>query len=221
MGMNNMNFLSDNIYKTLVTLLTICGVFLSNFACADNAQEDLLKRLNTLQSFESQYEQSVFDKNNKVIEESRGRFYLGNNKAFKNTIEYPEKSAMISDGKKLWQIDYELEQVSVSYLKNYLDNSPLSLLLGNAKQSLESFDIKKTENMALNQQLYQLTAKDTLASILAVRLGFKSSIITYIELDERSGNKVRINFSNNSELKNAKEAFKAIIPKGFDLVDET
>lgn len=218
MGENSLNMYINASHLKILSLFIL---LVSNFLLADTASDDLVKRLNNLQTFQSDYQQTVFDNTGKVIEESTGKFYLGNDKAFKNSIEQPEKSAMISDGKKLWLIDYELEQVSVSYLKHYLQASPLSLLLGDAAQSLTNFTIKKTENTALTQVLYQLSANDALASIVALRLSFKASKINYIELDERSGNKVRINFSNTLEFKHADEVFKVSIPEGFDLVDET
>lgn len=210
-----------NINTCFLKVFSFFILLVPNFLLADTTSEDLVKRLNTLQTFQSEYQQTVFDNTGKVIEEASGKFYLGNNKAFKNTIEYPEKSAMISDGEKLWLIDYELEQVSVSYLKNYLEASPLSLLLGDATKSLANFTIKKTENTDLKQEIYQLKANDSLASIVALRLAFKSSKINYIELDERSGNKVRIDFSKHSELNHTESVFRVSIPEGFDLVDET
>jgi len=156
-------------------ILTALSLTISGLSLAENAHHDLLKRLNAINNFESQYEQTIHDKTNHLVEEARGKFFLGSNKSFKNTIDYPDKSAMISDGKKLWMIDYDLEQASVSYLDAYLSGSPLALLLGDAKQSLDGFNIKKTENNQLKQTIYLLTAKDTLTSISEIRLGFKNS----------------------------------------------
>ena len=84
------------------------------------ALQALIMRLESLQTFQSAYKQTVIDKNSRVVEESQGSFYLGLNKSFKNTVTSPEHSEMISNGEKLWMIDHELEQVSVNYLKDFL-----------------------------------------------------------------------------------------------------
>jgi PBP1b-binding outer membrane lipoprotein LpoB len=66
-----------------------------------------------------------------------------------------------------------------------------------------------------------LIALDPLASITEVRIGFINNKITSIDIEEKSGNKVKITFSKIVSLKDPQKAFLAKIPKGFDVVNET
>jgi outer membrane lipoprotein carrier protein len=218
--------MNKHFFKNLFCIFSLFSMLLANSLFAQpvidkQSKAELQAKLASLEPFQSAYQQSVFDKNEKQVEEAKGSFYLGTNKAFKNIIESPEHSAMISNGEKLWMIDYELDQVSVSYLKDYLAGSPIALLLEGSGKSLDSFNVIKMLSANSKNSSYRLIALDPLASITEVRIGFINNKITSIDIEEKSGNKVKITFSKIVSLKNPQKAFLAKIPKGFDVVNET
>ena len=216
--------------KAFVSFLSISAFLFACFLFADQGNteqasqqrinKELQEQLDSLQAFQSVYKQVVINKENRIVEESEGSFYLGSNKAFKHTITTPEHSTIVSNGERLWMIDYELEQVSVNYLKDYLSGSPIALLLEGSEKSIENFTVSKLNSKKSNNS-YRLVAIDPHASISEVRLGFIKNKITSIEINEKSGNRVDLRFSKITTLKNPEKVFLVDVPKGFDAVDET
>ncbi len=182
---------------------------------SETENNTLTKLLKAQKNFQSDYVQAIYQANDEIYEISEGHFFLGANKAFRNDKNSPESTSVISDGKKLWIIDNDLEQVSISRLEDHLKSSPLVLLLDDADKALEHFDI---ENQQKN--VFHLKQKDQYSAFPFIRLTFKQSQITHIEIDEASGKKVRISFNNITPLKQL-SVFKAEFPSSYDVVDES
>ena len=206
-----------------LNILSVSLLSISSLLWAESdkpAEVSLLKDLQNIEAFQARYQQSIQKEEGKAQQQSRGVFYFGKQKRFQSVEEFPERSALVSNGSKLWQIDYDLEQVSINYLENYLAGSPLSLLLDSNEKALAQFEVKKVENSKRQQVLYKLRAVDQQSPIVAIRIGFKQKQLSYIEMDESRGNRVRVTFSELETLK-SDSVFSPTIPEGFDVVDET
>ena len=196
----------------------------------------LQKTLEQLGSFEAHYEQSVENSSGRIIEQSKGYFASAENKKFRNDVTHPYQLQTISDGHKLWIIDQDLEQVTVGFLSDYLKDSPLALLLTSADKNnknqinpinqinnmLEAFSVSYVKNDERQQELFKLRSLDKQTLFSEIRLALKQKNITYIEMDERSGNRVRLNFTRVKKLTTINEnLFKAKFPDSFELIDDT
>ena len=193
----------------------------------------LQKKLAQLGSFEASYEQSVENTSGRIVEQSKGYFALAENKNFRNNVTHPYQLQTISDGYKLWIIDQDLEQVTVGFLSDYLKDSPLALLLSSNDNNnknqinqingmLDAFSVSYVKNDERQQELFKLRSLDKQTMFTEIRLGLKQKNIAYIELDERSGNRVRLNFTQVKNLTTINEnLFKANFPESFELIDDT
>lgn len=211
-----------------LVLLFFAGLFHTGFVASEpievSAEQALLKQLKALGTFQSSYQQRVFNERGEQIESAQGQFYLGNNKSFRNDINQPEKSRVVSDGRSLWLIDDDLEQVSISRLSTYLADSPLALLLDKTESALKAYEVKeigKSSSKASSKaSLFELDAEETYNAIKAIRIAFKAKQVDYIEIDERRGRKIRVDFTSVKPLKNT-NVFKVDFPSRYDVVDET
>lgn len=185
-----------------------------------SAEQALLKQLKSLGTFQSSYQQGVFNEQGEQIESAQGQFYLGSNKAFRNDVNQPEKSRVVSDGTSLWLIDDDLEQVSISPLSAYLADSPLALLLDKTESALKAYQVRDIGDSSSKASLFELEAEEGYNAIKAIRIAFKAKQVDYIEIDERRGRKIRVDFTSVKALKNTK-VFKANFPSHYDVVDET
>ncbi len=205
----------------ILVQLVVCMFFINILhAEQDSTQKQLLQTLQALSAFQSDFRQELFDEKGKIIQKAQGRFYFDGKKQFNNTLEKPEHVILVSDGKKLWQIDFDLEQVSIGKLSNYLSGSPLALLLEGDANALKPFEINAQYNSELKQHHYYLKAREEYATIQNIHLSFVSGKLDYIELKELSGKQLRLNFPNQKALEST-QVFKAVYPKHFAVIDES
>lgn len=211
------NFFSFIRIVSFTVFVFVLVSFQPTKAFSQDEMNTLVKLLKAQKNFQSKYQQKVFQANGELYESSKGHFYLGSNKAFRNDTDFPDSGSVLSDGKKLWIIDHDLEQVSISRLEDQLKNSPLVLLLDEPEKALQHFEIKTQED---SKNVFQLKQKDQYSAFPFIRLAFNNSQIKYIEIDEASGKKIRIEFENISSLKD-QGIFKADFPESYDVVDES
>jgi len=201
--------------STSFTLIaTLCFSIFAQAASLEAAQ-NLTLLLKAQKNFQSDYQQSIYQANGELYEKSEGKLFLGDNKQFRNDKLLPESTSVISNGKKLWIIDHDLEQVSITQLDEHLKSSPLALLLDNTENALEHFEVQNQ-----NQQSFSLKQKDAYSAFPNIQMTFKNLQILSIEIDEASGKKIRIDFKDISKLKD-KNIFKANFPDTYDVVDES
>lgn len=179
----------------------------------------LVNYFNDLSTIEADFEQTVVQQKNK--ETSSGELKI-RKKTAKNSaagfyFDYtmPFEQKIISDGKKLWHYDVDLEQVVIKKLANFEQDSPMFMIF-NDRSLNQQFDIKTIKN----ESKYRLTPK-------------KKGDVNYIEIEFSRGNisKVsakQVNGSLDLKLSNVdvnpninNSVFTLKVPKGVDVIDET
>ena len=87
--------------------------------------------LKSTQSARSEFEQKVYDRNRKLVQESKGTFLFQRPGKFRWTYAKPYPQVIVGDGQKLWIYDEDLNQVTVRKLDQSLGYTPAALLAGN------------------------------------------------------------------------------------------
>ena len=144
--------------KAVLLVLLFSFSATASFAEKLDAGQELLKQLGELPAFQSGFTQDVYDERGKLIQGSSGNFYFDGARRLNNTIEKPEHLTLLSDGEKLWQIDYELEQVSITRLEKSIGDSPLALLLEGNSKVLESYHTSLERIKGGKQKIYKLSS---------------------------------------------------------------
>src|SRR5256712_13886330 len=78
-----------------------------------------------------EFEQKIFDRNRKLLQESRGTLAFSRPGKFRWNYVKPYAQLIVGDGSKVWIYDEDLKQVTVKKLDQALGSTPAALLAGN------------------------------------------------------------------------------------------
>ncbi len=111
------------------------------------ASDRLVSLLEPFDTLTGVFQQTLSDKQGQLIQDSTGEFALKRPGFFRwQTIE-PYPQLLVSDLKKLWLYDPDLEQVTVREYTEALNKTPALLLSGDPKTLEDNYIIKKIENI--------------------------------------------------------------------------
>src|SRR3989338_5265990 len=111
--------------KFIRLLVLLCG-FLCGFAFADDVG-GLNQLLQSFHSMSANFTQNITD-NQGNQSMATGSLIIQKPNQFRWEEVSPNEQLFISDGKKLWNVEPDLEQVTVSALSQNLSTTPLLLL---------------------------------------------------------------------------------------------
>jgi outer membrane lipoprotein carrier protein len=119
-------------------------VLLSLFLAAGAAQGSSLERfqtyVRTTQAARADFDQKVYDRTGKLVQESKGNFAFLRPGAFRWTYAKPNPQLIVGDGERVWVYDEDLKQVTVRRLAKALGSTPAALLAG-AADIEKAFDL--------------------------------------------------------------------------------
>lgn len=201
--------------KLSIVLLLLC---FSAFA-DEKGVERVEGYLQNVQSLEGEFQETVLDESLKLVDEAKGKLYLQRPGQFRWDYSEPYFQSVVSNGKKVWVYDSELEQVTVKTLDASLDETP-AMLLSSDQPVEDTFlvgDLVKNDG----KDWVELRPKATEAVFASVRLGFAGDELDVMELVDNFGQTTRLTFSG--VVKNPKldgELFEFIPPPGVDVIGE-
>jgi len=128
----------------------------------------------------------------------------------------PERKQIIADGRDLWIVDIELNQITQHYQKLALRNTPATVLLSN--EPLEkTFEVVELGEK-LEMQWVELLPLDKDSDIVRILLAFKGNNLLRLELTDNFGQISRFSFfeiKRNPELPD--DQFDYEPPDGWDV----
>lgn len=171
------------------------------------------------QSAKADFEQKVYDRNKKLVQESRGSFSFVRPGKFRWAFSKPYAQLIVGDGEKVWVHDSDLNQVTVRKLSHALGATPAALISGSAdvEKSFDFTDSGDSEGL----QWLDAKPKEKDAGFERIRMGFGASGIDAMELVDQFGQTTRLRFTNferNPKLDPA--TFRFTPPKGADLLGQ-
>ena len=171
------------------------------------------------QSARADFEQKVYDRNKKLVQESRGSFSFVRPGKFRWAFSKPYSQLIVGDGEKVWVYDEDLNQVTVRKLSHALGATPAALISGSAdvEQAFVFSDTGESDGL----QWLDARPKERDAGFERIRMGFSASGIDAMELVDQFGQTTRLRFS--SVQKNPKldpGTFRFTPPKGADLLGQ-
>ena len=175
--------------------------------------------LRTTQSAQASFEQKVYDRNHRLVQESSGSFVFLRPGRFRWTYVKPAAQLVVGDGERVWIYDRDLNQVTVRRLSKALGSTPAALLAG-ASDVESAFDFADAGE---RDGLEWLDAKprDREAGFERVRLGFSTGGIAAMELTDNFGQTTMLRFS--ALVRNPRVdpgEFRFAPPKGADVLGE-
>ena len=194
---------------------------LSSVAHAEpNSLESLDRFYQTVQTYMARFQQVVLDEGLNPIEESSGVMQIARPGRFRWDYEPPNEQHIVSDGKKVWLYDIELEQITVRSQEQSLGRTPATLLAGSSdiKSNYEIRDLGQAGALVW----VGMTPKDSESGFSDMRIGFENDELRILELVDGLGQTTRITLTEASENQQIDDArFTLESPPGVDVIDET
>jgi outer membrane lipoprotein carrier protein len=175
--------------------------------------------LRATQSARGEFEQKVFDKDRRLVQEAKGSFAFQRPDRFRWSYEGPTPQLIVGDGQRVWTYDQELNQVSVRRLAGGLAATPAVLLAGRA-------DIEKLFELSdggTRDGLEWLEARprERDAGFERVRIGLGVADVQAMEFVDAFGQTTQLRFARvqrNPAIDPA--TFRFAPPKGADVIGE-
>jgi len=187
-----------------------------------NANSASLERfqsyLRNTQAARGDFEQKVYDKTGRLVQDSSGSFAFLRPGRFRWTYLKPQQ-VIVGDGERVWIHDADLNQVTVRRVARVLGSTPAALLAG-ASDIDAAFDLKEAGEKDGLEWL-EARPREKEAGFERIRLGMSTGGVGAMELLDHFGQTTVLRFSNvvrNPQIDPA--TFRFSPPKGADVLGE-
>lgn len=193
------------------------------FLVAGSVQASSIDRfksfLRTTQSARAEFEQKVYGRDGKLMQEAKGSFVFLRPGRFRWTYAKPVDQVIVGDGERVWIHDRDLNQVTVRRLSKALGSTPAALLAGasDVEAAFELSDAGQRDGL----EWLEARPKERDAGFERVRMGFGTAGVEAMELLDNFGHTTLLRFSNlqrNPKLDAGEFRFEP--PKGADVLGE-
>ena len=199
------------------------NIFLAVIFAAGNATASSLEQyqtfLNETQSARAAFEQKVYDRDGRLVQDTRGSFVFQRPGRFRWVYDKPADQVIVGDGVRVWIYDRQLNQVTVRKVERALGSTPAALLSG-ASGIQSAFELS---DAGARDGLEWLNARprDRETGFESVRMGFDKNGLQAMELSDHFGQKTLLRFSNlvRNPRVDARE-FRFDPPKGADVLGD-
>jgi len=194
------------------------------------ATKNLISKLTPIIAFYARFEQVTIiqGKNKKPI----NRHSSGVMKAQKPSFfiwetQRPFPQMLITDGKKLWLYDKDLEQVTIEKYDEINYATPAILFGGKVDDAIKMFDIKSvggTGSAKVGNVRFLLTPKSNNNLFDKLELAFNDDVLTEMLLVDALGTLTEIKFydvKNSSKNIFKQSEFLFVPPSGVDVLDKS
>ena len=196
----------------LLALLSVAG-----HAHAATAQEQLAAFVSDVRSATGSFLQSTVGPQGQTRPAQSGRFTFERPGRFIWDVIQPYAQRIVSDGKEVFQVDPDLNQVTVRKVDQAIGASPASILFGNGSldQAFEVTPMPERDGLAW----LRAKPRSGAAGFTFVDLGFGDGLPARIILIDAFGQTTKVELSGlqrNPAL--APDTFKFVAPAGADVV---
>jgi len=193
------------------------------FLFAAGAQASSLERfqayVRTTQSARADFEQKVYDRSRKLVQESKGSFAFLRPGRFRWTYAKPHPQLIVGDGERVWIHDEDLNQVTVRRIAAALGSTPAALLAGSS--DLERAFVFAEGGTQDGLEWLEARPREREAGFERIRLGLGVAGVEAMELTDHFGQTTVLRFRNvtrNPQIDPA--TFRFTPPKGADVLGE-
>ena len=205
---------------TFRSCVAFLGVLLALPLSASSASlERFSEFINQTLTARGEFEQKIFDRNRKLLQESRGVLAFSRPGKFRWTYVKPYAQLIVGDGSKIWIYDEDLKQVTVKKLDQALGSTPAALLAGN-NEAMRAFNLSD-QGAKGGLEWLEALPRDKEGNFEKIRMGFGSSGLEVMELLDGFGQTTVLRFMSlqrNPKLNPG--LFRFSPPKGADVIGD-
>lgn len=205
--------------KTTKAVKLLTGLFIGWFLSGTVSASGLDQMgvfLSELKNLQAGFEQSVLSPDQQQASRSQGIFSLQRPGRFRWDYSEPENQQIIADGKEIWMVEPDLDQVSVQNQDEALKGTPaLFLVDGDAVEThFEIIDIGASQGF----EWVELIPREEESQFVRILLAFSNNQLQRMEMTDAFGQISRFQFydiKSNPEFK--KDFFIYRRPIDFDI----
>ncbi len=172
----------------LMLLMLVSG---SAFSAGKDSEalQALLRPIATLQA---SFDQTIKSEQGRILQRCSGKVWLKKPGQFRWEVLGKEPRLVVSDGKKVWDFDKDLEQVTVQKLNQGQSKAPIFFLTGEVKSldrdfTVQALPLEKGHCLKKSDTCFELTPKKGEGSFQWIRIGFKAGQLKEMELLDQLG----------------------------------
>jgi outer membrane lipoprotein carrier protein len=205
------------LLRLFAGLAFAAGVCLSQQAHAATAQEQLQHFVEQVKAASGAFTQSVVTAQGQARPPQRGQFSFQRPGRFKWEVTQPYAQLIVSNSKEVFQLDPDLNQVTVRPVTKAIGSSPAAILFGSGslEQNFKVTALPDKDGMAWLRAL----PRDSEAGFVHIDIGMRDNLPAQVWLFDGFGQTTRVELSGvvpNPALPASTFVFTA--PAGVDVV---
>jgi outer membrane lipoprotein carrier protein len=185
---------------------------------------ELQSLLASVSAIQGNFQQNIKSEDGRLLQTCSGKVWLKKPGKFRWEVLGKAPRLIVADGKKVWDYDKDLEQVTIQKLTKGQTAAPIFFLTGDVKSLNTDFEIKKmllTKNQCLKNSdtCFELHPKHSDGSFQWIKIGFKAKILNEMELLDQLGQVSQFSFKQmkvNGDIPDSEFQFNP--PKGVDIL---
>ena len=175
--------------------------------------------LDGTQSARAGFEQKVYDRDGRLVQDTKGSFVFQRPGRFRWIYDKPADQVIVGDGQRVWIYDRQLNQVTVRKVERALGSTPAALLAGASgiQSAFELSDAGERDGL----EWLDARPREREAGFERVRMGFGKGGLQAMELTDHFGQRTMLRFSNlvrNPKVESSEFRFDP--PKGADVLGD-
>lgn len=185
---------------------------------------ELKALLNPITTLHGNFHQVIQNEAGKALQTCAGKLWIKKPGQFRWEVLGQEPRVIVADGKKVWDYDKELEQVTIQTLNKGHAAAPIFFLTGNVNALNTEFNIKKMtlirgRCLKDSDNCFELRPKNSDGAFQRIKIGFKMNILNEMELLDQLGQISLFHFKEMRLNANIPESqFRFTPPKGIDVL---
>lgn len=207
--------------KQIMFMLSLSSLMMSPHISQANEKDfdGLVEKLSSFSIYRAEFVQTSRDDQGQALQSLKGQLIIERPNRFFWQANEPAAQLLVCDGMTIWHFDEDLEQVIVQKYAEQAGQSPLLLILDDAKSLQAEFDLIQFRQLDDQNSLYRLQAKDANAAVKDIQLTFTANKLASITFTDALQQATHINF-NQIELNTSVDSnlFSFTIPKGVDVL---
>lgn len=192
--------------------LLLVGLFVSMSVWAGD-KEVLQQRLDKIDGFYARFSQDVKTADKQPVQQGKGDLWVTRPYYFNWTMNEPDVTSIISDGKNMWVYTPAVEQVSIMDVKKAVDNRLLLLITDSKSPIWGSYNVSRKQD-AFTLKPTDGSNQDFVISVLP------TGMISNFTIVEEDGQRSFYDLSHQELGKVDLNKFKFTPPKGVTIDDQ-
>ena len=215
--MNDQSF-CKSARRVLCALLASAAWLVAAPSGAANAVDTLRDFARDVSSAKAEFTQTVTSPDGLKKKTSSGHFEFARPNRFRFAYVKPFAQLIVSDGKKVWLHDVDLNQVSVRKFDQALGATPVALLSGTGLE--RDFELSAMPSRdGLDWVRAVPRAKE--GNIESLQVGFKAGALAALEINDAFGQRSAIRFTQLlTNLALPETDFQFTAPPGADVIEQ-